>query len=164
MYSVLEQHQTVGWLELVMNHKDFSQTVENIFTLSFLVSTRSLQKSACDQSLHWQQTSAMPLFVQGKSSSCNDKSSTVLSMACFHVHICHLYNQGPGHDVVLFGIMSSVQYGCCTSAINYSSACIPWSIGSIYCSAQACGSSVMTFMAHVQLGSSVYFTVCVTTG
>lgn len=38
MYTVLEHHQTVGWLELVMNHKDFSQTVENIFTLSFLVS------------------------------------------------------------------------------------------------------------------------------
>lgn len=41
MYSVLEKHQTVGWLELVMNHKDFSQTVENIFTLSFLVSCNS---------------------------------------------------------------------------------------------------------------------------
>ena len=42
MYTVLEQHQTVGWLELVMNHKDFSQTVENIFTLSFLVSGHAL--------------------------------------------------------------------------------------------------------------------------
>ena len=42
MYTVLEQHQTVGWLELVMNHRDFSQTVENIFTLSFLVSGHAL--------------------------------------------------------------------------------------------------------------------------
>ena len=41
MYAVLEQHQTVGWLELIMNHKDFSQTVENIFTLSFLVTNQS---------------------------------------------------------------------------------------------------------------------------
>ena len=41
MYAVLQQHQTVGWLELVMNHKDFSQTVENVFTLSFLVSGQS---------------------------------------------------------------------------------------------------------------------------
>lgn len=37
MYKVLQQQPTVGWLELVMNPKDFSQTVENIFTLSFLV-------------------------------------------------------------------------------------------------------------------------------
>lgn len=44
MYTVLEQHQTVGWLELVMNHKDFSQTVENIFTLSFLVGGPCLTK------------------------------------------------------------------------------------------------------------------------
>lgn len=38
MYRVMEQHQTVFWLELVMNVHSFSQTVENIFTLSFLVS------------------------------------------------------------------------------------------------------------------------------
>lgn len=42
MYKVLEQHQSVGWLELVMNHTDFSQTVENIFTLSFLVRAQIL--------------------------------------------------------------------------------------------------------------------------
>ena len=52
MYQVLQQHQTVGWLELVMNHKDFSQTVENIFTLSFLVraqiTPKSVHKMQCD--------------------------------------------------------------------------------------------------------------------
>ena len=49
MYAVLEQHQTVGWLELVMNHRDFSQTVENIFTLSFLVSCQSWPSSVLSQ-------------------------------------------------------------------------------------------------------------------
>ena len=38
MFDVILAKQTVGWLELVMNHSSFSQTVENIFTLSFLVS------------------------------------------------------------------------------------------------------------------------------
>lgn len=37
MFDVIAARQTVGWLELVMNHASFSQTVENIFTLSFLV-------------------------------------------------------------------------------------------------------------------------------
>lgn len=37
MFDVILAKQTVGWLELVMNHSSFSQTVENIFTLSFLV-------------------------------------------------------------------------------------------------------------------------------
>lgn len=37
MFDVIAAHTPVGWLELVMNHSSFSQTVENIFTLSFLV-------------------------------------------------------------------------------------------------------------------------------
>lgn len=40
MFDVIAAHQTVGWLELVMNHASYSQTVENIFTLSFLVGPR----------------------------------------------------------------------------------------------------------------------------
>ena len=51
MYAVLEQHQTVGWLELVMNHKDFSQTVENIFTLSFLVSAHSRRNAGVSRKI-----------------------------------------------------------------------------------------------------------------
>lgn len=51
MYAVLQQHQTVGWLELVMNHKDFSQTVENVFTLSFLVSGQSWLSAVLSQRL-----------------------------------------------------------------------------------------------------------------
>ena len=39
MFDVIAAKKTVGWLELVMNHASFSQTVENIFTLSFLVRT-----------------------------------------------------------------------------------------------------------------------------
>lgn len=50
MYAVLDKHQTVGWLELVMNHKDFSQTVENIFTLSFLVRTL-FQGDSCNSQI-----------------------------------------------------------------------------------------------------------------
>ncbi len=42
MFGVLAANGTVGWLELVMNVHSFSQTVENIFTLSFLVRTYSL--------------------------------------------------------------------------------------------------------------------------
>ncbi|KAA6419659.1 MAG: hypothetical protein FRX49_10383 [Trebouxia sp. A1-2] len=37
MFDVIAAHTPVGWLELVMNHNSFSQTAENIFTLSFLV-------------------------------------------------------------------------------------------------------------------------------
>lgn len=37
MFEVLQEHSPVPWLELIMNVESFSQTVENIFTLSFLV-------------------------------------------------------------------------------------------------------------------------------
>ena len=69
MYAVLEQHQTVGWLELVMNHKDFSQTVENIFTLSFLVSGQSWPSVVLSQHCHIRirpnhQTSSAPFCLE----------------------------------------------------------------------------------------------------
>lgn len=38
MFGIIKEHSPVPWLELVMNVESFSQTVENIFTLSFLVS------------------------------------------------------------------------------------------------------------------------------
>ena len=44
MFVVLQTHSTVPWLELIMNVDSFSQTVENIFTLSFLVSWFTLSK------------------------------------------------------------------------------------------------------------------------
>ncbi len=43
MFDVIAAHTPVGWLELVMNHSSFSQTVENIFTLSFLVRISHMQ-------------------------------------------------------------------------------------------------------------------------
>ena len=47
MFGVLTIHSTVPWLELIMNVDSFSQTVENIFTLSFLVSCSTLFTTAC---------------------------------------------------------------------------------------------------------------------
>jgi len=47
MFDVIAAHTPVGWLELVMNHSSFSQTVENIFTLSFLVSIAYMQQQLC---------------------------------------------------------------------------------------------------------------------
>ncbi len=44
MFDVIAAHTPVGWLELVMNHSSFSQTVENIFTLSFLVGVAHMQQ------------------------------------------------------------------------------------------------------------------------
>ena len=44
MFDVIAAHTPVGWLELVMNHSSFSQTVENIFTLSFLVRVAHMQQ------------------------------------------------------------------------------------------------------------------------
>lgn len=37
MFGIIKEHSPVPWLELIMNVESFSQTVENIFTLSFLV-------------------------------------------------------------------------------------------------------------------------------
>ncbi len=47
MFDVIAAHTPVGWLELVMNHNSFSQTVENIFTLSFLVRVAHIQQQPC---------------------------------------------------------------------------------------------------------------------
>ena len=44
MFDVIAAHTPVGWLELVMNHNSFSQTAENIFTLSFLVRVAHMQQ------------------------------------------------------------------------------------------------------------------------
>lgn len=77
MYTVLEQHQTVGWLELVMNHKDFSQTVENIFTLSFLVR---------DSKVSFTPDAALGMLVhlhKGKKGGSDDSKERVQSMQSY---------------------------------------------------------------------------------
>ena len=46
MWDVLQQHPVVGLLQLCLNHASFSQTVENLFQLSFLVSQRACLRAS----------------------------------------------------------------------------------------------------------------------
>ena len=39
IWTVLTRVKSTGFLELIINHRSFSQTVENLFALSFLVSS-----------------------------------------------------------------------------------------------------------------------------